>query len=97
MSWQLDSIHSHVGFSVKHMMVTTVRGRFKTYRGELTIRGVTRPVALDVEFPGPSKNRPSRTCVRRPVQGGGDSGARARGDLADEHELAKTTLRVEPW
>lgn len=123
MSWQVDPVHSHVGFSVKHMMVTTVRGRFTSYRGtfaldstdftrsrfegeidvasidtgnadrdghlrtgdffdaenhpkitfkstsieakgdgeyvvngDLTIRGVTRPVSLDVEYHGTSKN-----------------------------------------
>lgn len=123
MPWKIDSAHSHVGFSVKHMMVTTVRGRFTSYQakaqldphdfkrstfegeidvasidtgnadrdnhlrtndffdvanhpkilfkstsieekgdgeyvvhGDLTIRGVTKPVALDVEFPGTSKN-----------------------------------------
>ena len=123
MSWQLDPIHTHIGFSVKHMMVSTVRGQFKQYRGtvnidpadftrstfegeidvtsidtgnnqrddhlrtsdffdapnhpkitfkstgveakgdneyvvkgDLTIRGVTQPIALDVEFHGTAKN-----------------------------------------
>ena len=28
-SWELDAAHSSVEFSVKHMMMTTVRGRFK--------------------------------------------------------------------
>jgi len=37
MSWLLDSVHSHVGFSVKHMMVATVRGQFKTYSGTVAI------------------------------------------------------------
>jgi polyisoprenoid-binding protein YceI len=37
MSWHLDSVHSHVGFSVKHMMVTTVRGQFKGYTGSLQL------------------------------------------------------------
>lgn len=35
MAWVIDSVHSHVGFSVKHMMVTTVRGRFTSYRGRI--------------------------------------------------------------
>lgn len=123
MSWVIDPVHSHIGFSVKHMMVATVRGQFKSYRGKvrldpkdftrsqfegeidvasidtdnvdrdnhlrtndffdaqnhpkitfrstrielkdageyvvhgsLTIRGVEKPVALDVEFLGTSKN-----------------------------------------
>ena len=35
-TWQLDPTHSSIEFSVKHMMMTTVRGRFKQFRGTLT-------------------------------------------------------------
>ena len=130
MSWVIDTVHSHIGFSVKHMMVATVRGQFKSYRGsvrldpnnfalskfegeidvasidtdnndrdnhlrtndffdaqnhpkitfsstrieakdagefvvhgDLTIRGVTKPVALDVEFHGTSKNPYGKTVA----------------------------------
>src|ERR1019366_5095959 len=37
MTWSIDTVHSHVGFSVKHMMVATVRGQFKSYRGTLRL------------------------------------------------------------
>lgn len=37
MAWQIDTVHTHVGFSVKHMMVSTVRGQFKQYSGTLNI------------------------------------------------------------
>jgi polyisoprenoid-binding protein YceI len=37
MVWVVDSTHTHVGFSVKHMMVTTVRGTFKEYSGTLQL------------------------------------------------------------
>ena len=130
MSWLIDEVHTHVGFSVKHMMVTTVRGQFKQYRGsvqidpvdftrstfegeievasietgnsqrddhlrnndffdapnhpkitfkstriepkgdgefvvhgDITIRGVTKPIALDVEFHGTSKNPWGKTVA----------------------------------
>ncbi|CAN5634119.1 YceI family protein [soil metagenome] len=129
MSWDLDSVHTHVGFSVKHMMVSTVRGQFRTFsgkvgldekdftrstfegdidvasidtgntdrdnhlrtndffdvanhpkitfkstkieaagdaykvHGDLTIRGVTKPVTLDVEFHGTSKNPYGKTVA----------------------------------
>jgi len=119
MAWTLDTKHAEVGFSAKHMMVATVRGRFEDVdadihidesqpeqshvtarikaaslntgtpdrdahlrsadffdverypeivfrstrverdgeefklRGELTIRGVTRPLTLKGEFTGP--------------------------------------------
>ncbi len=36
-TWQLDPTHSSVEFSVKHMMMTTVRGRFKDVQA--TLRG----------------------------------------------------------
>jgi polyisoprenoid-binding protein YceI len=35
-TWQLDPAHSSIEFSVKHMMMTTVRGRFKEFQGTLT-------------------------------------------------------------
>ena len=35
-TWQLDPAHSSVEFSVKHMMMTTVRGRFKDVTATLT-------------------------------------------------------------
>jgi polyisoprenoid-binding protein YceI len=37
MSWEIDAVHSTVAFSVRHMMVTTVRGRFNVLRGKLHI------------------------------------------------------------
>src|SRR5512145_2778272 len=36
-TWQLDPTHSSVEFSVRHMMMTTVRGRFKDVKA--TLRG----------------------------------------------------------
>ena len=35
-TWQLDAAHSSIEFSVKHMMMTTVRGRFKDVQATLT-------------------------------------------------------------
>jgi polyisoprenoid-binding protein YceI len=37
MAWDIDPVHSHVAFSVRHMMVSTVRGRFNVLRGHLHI------------------------------------------------------------
>ena len=34
--WELDPAHSSVEFSVKHMMMTTVRGRFRSVAATLT-------------------------------------------------------------
>jgi polyisoprenoid-binding protein YceI len=37
MSWTIDSTHSSIEFAVKHMMFTTVRGRFNNFAGTLNI------------------------------------------------------------
>ncbi|HYM55831.1 MAG TPA: YceI family protein [Solirubrobacteraceae bacterium] len=34
-TWKIDPVHSHVGFAVKHMVVSTFRGRFEDYDGAL--------------------------------------------------------------
>lgn len=33
MQWKLDTTHTQVGFSVKHMAISTVRGRFSKFDG----------------------------------------------------------------
>ena len=35
-TWTVDTIHSHVGFTIRHMMVSKVRGRFTAYTAEFT-------------------------------------------------------------
>jgi polyisoprenoid-binding protein YceI len=129
-SWSLDASHSTVGFSVRHMMVTNVKGSFGKFTamvdgspadpasakisatievasvdtrdakrdehlrapdffdaakfpqmtfastkvektsattakvtGNLTLRGVTKPVVLDVEYTSPLKNPWGKTVV----------------------------------
>lgn len=39
--WTIDPTHSEVGFSVRHAMVTNVRGRFTEYDGKLHLDGTT--------------------------------------------------------
>jgi polyisoprenoid-binding protein YceI len=34
-TWTIDPVHSEVGFSVRHMMVSKVRGRFTTFSGQI--------------------------------------------------------------
>ena len=35
MAWQIDNAHSQVQFSVRHMMISNVRGRFEDIKGTL--------------------------------------------------------------
>ena len=41
-TWEIDPVHSEVGFTARHMMVSKVRGRFTQFSGEL----VTAPDLL---------------------------------------------------
>jgi polyisoprenoid-binding protein YceI len=34
-TWNIDPVHSEVGFTVRHMMVSKVRGKFDTFSGQL--------------------------------------------------------------
>ncbi len=34
-TWAIDPVHSEVGFSVRHMMVSKVRGKFSKFSGDL--------------------------------------------------------------
>ena len=35
MAWQIDPSHSHVNFTVRHMMISKVRGSFETFSGNV--------------------------------------------------------------
>jgi len=51
-TWKIDTVHSHVGFSVKHMVVANFRGRFESYSGELVAGEDGSPVlegSVDVD------------------------------------------------
>lgn len=37
MSWQIDYAHSAINFSVRHMMVSKVRGKFESFSGEVKL------------------------------------------------------------
>jgi polyisoprenoid-binding protein YceI len=34
-TWTIDPVHSDVGFTVRHMMVSKVRGKFKAFSGQI--------------------------------------------------------------
>jgi len=38
-TWAIDPAHTEVGFSVKHLMISTVRGRFADVRGTIRLDG----------------------------------------------------------
>lgn len=51
-TWTIDPVHSTVGFSVRHLMVSKVRGTFDTFEGAITVAedgtpSVTAQIAVD--------------------------------------------------
>ena len=47
-TWDIDPVHSDISFSVRHMMVSKVRGHFGTFSGEI----VTGPQVTDSAVTG---------------------------------------------
>lgn len=35
-TWIIDPSHTEIGFNIKHLVISTVRGLFKTYEGNIT-------------------------------------------------------------
>jgi polyisoprenoid-binding protein YceI len=57
--WAIDPSHSSIGFSVKHMMIATVRGRFAQFEGAVEadetgiarVHGVVEAATIDTNEP----------------------------------------------
>lgn len=50
-TWTIDPVHSQVGFTVRHMMVSKVRGKFGAFSGAITVAEDGSPsvsAAIDV-------------------------------------------------
>lgn len=62
MKWNLDVTHSQVEFAVKHMMISTVRGRFSsiTGAGETSPTGALSSVSLEVDVKSIDTNQAQR-------------------------------------
>lgn len=61
--WTIDPSRSTVGFAIKHMLVTTVRGRFSDFEGvvdcvddELVASGTVRAASVDTGDPVRDRN-----------------------------------------
>ena len=48
MSWKIDPTHTQIEFTVKHMMIAKVRGRFETFEGSVEL-DPKNPTAARVE------------------------------------------------
>ena len=66
-TWTIDHAHSSVEFRVKHMMISTVRGRFGDFEGTIraapdyqqsTVRGTVKAASIDTNEPAPRRPPP---------------------------------------
>ena len=49
-TWAIDPVHSSIEFSVRHLMVSKVRGRFETFSGTITVaRDGTPSVIAEID------------------------------------------------
>ncbi len=63
-AWEIDAVHSSVGFAVRHLMVSTVRGHFNVMRGQLHI-DEQEPAQSWVEAEVDATSVDTRTRVER--------------------------------
>lgn len=47
-TWQIDPAHSHVEFAVRHLMISTVKGRFTDVQGSATMGEADTIAGVDV-------------------------------------------------
>lgn len=49
-NWTVDNAHSSIGFSVKHMMVSKVKGAFEEYTATVKAADITDLTTADISF-----------------------------------------------
>jgi polyisoprenoid-binding protein YceI len=62
-AWDFDTAHSSVGFSVRHMMISNVRGSFNSFKGSLSVTGddpTTARIEVDVDMASVDTREPKR-------------------------------------
>jgi len=61
-TWTIDPVHSEVGFTVRHMMVSKVRGKFAEFSGELvtTENPLESRVSATIDLPSIDTGNPDR-------------------------------------
>ncbi len=61
MKWAIDSAHSQIQFSVKHLGISTVRGTFDAFSGSIEeSNGVVTAVSVDIDTKSVNTNQGQR-------------------------------------
>jgi polyisoprenoid-binding protein YceI len=50
MTWSIDPTHSSIEFSVRHLGISTVRGRFRNFSGTVELAPSGRPAVLEARI-----------------------------------------------
>jgi polyisoprenoid-binding protein YceI len=100
-TWAIDQVHSEVGFTVRHLMVSKVRGRFTDFSGtlvtadDLSASSVEATVALSsIDTGNPDRDAHIRSAdffdvEHHPILGYRSTGIRVEGDgLVVDGELS---------
>ena len=66
-NWNIDARHSGINFSIRHMVVSKVRGRFAKYTGAISLdeSDLTRSAVeatIDASSIEPARRSATRTC-----------------------------------
>src|SRR4051812_21250930 len=66
-TWNIDASHTTVGFVARHMVITKVRGKFTSFRGQLQLdEDVTKSsVAVEIDAASLSTNEEKRDAHLR--------------------------------
>ncbi len=69
MQWKIDPSHSHIEFAVRHMAISTVRGRFRKFDGTVTVddNGTPRSIDLVIDAASVDTAEPQRDGHLRSV------------------------------
>ncbi|MDF0528598.1 YceI family protein [Tsukamurella sp. 8F] len=79
-SWLIDPDHSSIDFSVRHLMVSRVRGTFQSFSGTITVEDGTAGVVVEID----TSSLTTRNARR-------DEHLRS-GDFLDTHDHPKATF-----
>ena len=55
-AWNIDTAHSTVGFSVRHMMVSKVKGKFERFSGTIKVAEQVEDSSVNVSIEASSVN-----------------------------------------
>ncbi len=68
-TWDIDAAHSEVGFSVRHMMVSKVKGRFSKFEGQIVTAGqpLDSTVAVTIDLSSVDTHEPNRDAHLRSI------------------------------